>query len=296
MAGAARPAQVRRHGCFARALPALRERLADDIERDDLSRGHVLACAVRLLDRGLFRIGTEEYAVSNETYGLATMMKRHVTVEGDELVFDYPAKHGKRQLREVVDAEVASAVRRLKARRGGGDELLAYREGRYWRDLRSSDINAYLKEQTGLDVSAKDFRTWGATVLAAVTLAATDPERLTPSTRKRRIADAVKQVATQLGNTPAVARSSYIDPRVFDRYRDGYRIDLALVGDEDPSTTLQGDVEDAVLDLLTGSGVRVWSGADARARAEGRSWPVLARPARPRSRDRLPAPGYAANR
>jgi DNA topoisomerase IB len=118
--------------------------------------------------------------------------------------------------------------------------------------LRSADINAYVKQLTGREASAKDFRTWGATVLAAVTLAALDPTHLTAALRKRQVAIAVKQVAVQLGNTPAVARNSYIDPRVFDRYRDGYRIDLALVDGDHPSTALQGEVEDAVLDLVTG--------------------------------------------
>src|SRR3954467_931600 len=156
---------------FARALPALREHVAGDLNGDDLDRDHVLACAVRLLDRGFFRIGSEDYAVTNETYGLATMKRRHVTVEGDAIVFDYPAKHGKRHLRAVVDPAIAELIARLKKRRGAHDELLAYKEGPSWVDVKSGDINAYLKQATGLDVSAKDFRTWNATVLAAVTLA-----------------------------------------------------------------------------------------------------------------------------
>jgi DNA topoisomerase-1 len=237
---------------FARALPELRQHVEADLADGELSRERVLACAVRLLDRGLFRIGTEDYAVSNETYGLATMKKRHVRAHGETLLFDYPAKHGKRHVRQVVDADVAEVVAKLKARRGGLDELLAYKDGGRWRDVKSPEINEYLKDATGLDISAKDFRTWGATVLAAVTLAATNPADMSPAKRKRLITHAVKHVAYYLGNTPAVARASYIDPRVFDRFRDGYRVDVELIGDEDEGTAIQGEVEDAVLDLITG--------------------------------------------
>lgn len=241
---------------FARALPQLRARVQEDLAAGELSRAQVLACAVRLLDRGFFRIGSEDYAVTNETYGLATMKKRHVRVRGDTLVFDYPAKHGKRRLQAVVAPDVAELVAAMKARRGGGDELLAYREGRRWRDVRSGDINAYLKEATGLEVSAKDFRTWGATVLAAVTLAATNAEGFSATKRKRLITRAVKEVAYYLGNTPAVARASYIDPRVFDRYRDGIVIAIDTVAEAPDATAIQGPVEEAVLDLITGESVR----------------------------------------
>jgi DNA topoisomerase IB len=154
---------------FARALPKMRERVARDLEdRDDFGAERVLACAVRLLDRGFFRIGSEDYAVTNDTYGLATMRKDHVALSGETIRFDYPAKHGKRRVQAVVDPEVAVVIATLKRRRSGGDELLACRRGRRWVDVKSPDINAYIKEATGADFSAKDFRTWGATVLAAV--------------------------------------------------------------------------------------------------------------------------------
>lgn len=247
---------------FARSLPQLRARVDADLAGEPMSREQVLACAVRLLDRGLFRIGTEDYAVTNETYGLATMKKRHVTVNGDALLFDYPAKHSKRHLRQVVDPEVAAIVAKLKARRGGLDELLAYKEARRWRDVKSGDINAYLKDATGLDVSAKDFRTWGATVLAAVTLAASNPADFSATKRKRLITHAVKQVAHYLGNTPAVARASYIDPRVFDRFRDGIVITVDGVAEEDEGSAIQGPVEYAVLDLITGESVRSSDGLE----------------------------------
>jgi DNA topoisomerase IB len=238
---------------FARALPALRARVEADLATGGHSRDHVLALAVRLLDRGFFRIGSEDYAVSNETYGLATMKKRHVRIEGDRLFFDYPAKHGKRRVQAVVDADVAGDVEKLKRRRGGGDELLAYKLRGRWVDVRSSDINAWLKDATGEDVSAKDFRTWGATVLAALGLAVS-PVPDTKTARKRAMARVVKEVAHYLGNTPAVARASYIDPRTFDRYVDGITIAGALpaLAVEGDGTAIQGDVEAAVLELLTG--------------------------------------------
>jgi DNA topoisomerase I len=247
---------------FARALPALRERVAADIKGDELDRDHVLACAVRLLDRGFFRIGSEDYAVTNETYGLATMRKRHAAVKGDTLLFDYPAKSGKRRVQAVIDPEVADTIRRLKQRRGGGDELLAYKRSRRWADVRSADINAYLKETTGLAISAKDFRTWGATVMAAVALAVAGPAAGTKIGRKRAITRAIKEVAYYLGNTPAVARASYIDPRVFDRYRDGIVIAVHDLESDPEGTAIQGETEEAVLDLITGSGYRKAPGLD----------------------------------
>jgi DNA topoisomerase IB len=240
---------------FAERLPKLRERVAKDLARDDLSAEHVLACAVRLLDRGFFRIGSETYAVQNESYGLATMKKRHCQLNGDVLRFDFPAKSGKRRLQAVIDPEVAAVLAKLKARRGGGDELLAYKRGGRWQDVRSSDINDYLKDATGHDVSAKDFRTWGATVLAAMALSVSGAAHGTKTARKRAITRAIKEVSYYLGNTPTVARASYIDPRIFDRFRDG--ITIAGVHDElveDPGegTAIQGPVDQAVLDLIAG--------------------------------------------
>ena len=237
---------------FARALPRLREHVETRIALDDLSDDHVLAVAVRLLDRGFFRIGSEDYAVRNDTYGLATMKKRHVRRNGDTLRFDYPAKHGKRRVQAVVDPAVADTIDRLKRRRGGGDELLAFKRGGRWADVKSADINRFLKDATALDVSAKDFRTWGATVLAAIALSVSDEARPTSKTAAKRIVSrAVQEVAFYLGNTPAVARASYIDPRVFDRFRDGQTIAPGVVA-ADGGTAIQGAVEEAVLALLEG--------------------------------------------
>src|SRR3954451_18864050 len=247
---------------FARALPALRERVAADLAGTELDRDHVLACAVRLLDRGFFRIGSEDYAVTNETYGLATMRKRHAAVNGDTLLFDYPAKSGKRRVQAVIDGEIADTIERLKKRRGGGDELLAFKRAGRWVDVRSHDINAYLKDATGLDISAKDFRTWGATVMAALALSVAGPAAGTKTGRKRAITRAIKEVAYYLGNTPAVARASYIDPRVFDRYRDGVVIAVQDLDHDDSGTAIQGDIEEAVLDLITGTSHRTTRGLD----------------------------------
>ena len=238
---------------FAKALPALRDKIEAELQRGGMDRDRVLACAVRLLDRGFFRVGGEDYADTNNSYGLATMLKKHVRLRGDVLIFDYPSKHGKRRVQAVVDPLVADVIAQLKKRSGGGPELLAYREGRRWVDVRSEDINEYLKAATGEDISAKDFRTWGATVLAAVALAVSGAVAATQTGRKRAISRAVKEVAHYLGNTPAVARASYIDPRVFDRYRDGRTIGgaLNLVGADGDATAIQGPVEEAVLDLIT---------------------------------------------
>ena len=239
---------------FARALPGLRERVAQDIRRRGMPREKVLACAMRLLDRGFFRIGSENYAEENDTYGIATMGKRHVTISGDTVTFDYEAKGGQRRIQSIGDPEVADIIRTLKKkRRGGGEELLAYKMGERWVDVKSADINAYLKEATGGDFSAKDFRTWSGTVLAAVALAVAGIASSSKTSRKGAKTRAVKEVARYLGNTPAVCRASYIDPRVFDRFDGGLTIGGALpelVEDTGPWPHVQRAVEEAVLNLI----------------------------------------------
>jgi DNA topoisomerase IB len=238
---------------FARALPRLRKRVAKDIKRPGMPREKVLAAAMRLLDRGFFRIGSENYAEENDTYGIATMRKDHVEVAGDSVTFDYEAKGGQRRVQSIGDPEVAEIARTLRKRRGGGEELLAYKVGRRWVDVKSADINAYLKEATGGDFSAKDFRTWSGTVLAAVALAVAGIAAGSKTSRKRAKTRAVKEVSRYLGNTPAVCRASYIDPRVFDRFDGGLTIGGALPElVEDPASWphMQPAVEAAVLDLL----------------------------------------------
>jgi DNA topoisomerase I len=241
---------------FARALPRIRRRVEADLALPGMPRERALACAVRLLDRGFFRIGSEDYAEENETFGVATMQKRHVTVDGEEVTFDYETKGGRRRLQVIGDPAVAEVVRALRRRRGGGDELLAYKQGRRWLDVKSADINQYVKEAGGGDFSAKDFRTWSGTVLGAVALAVSGPAAGGSMTaRKRAKTRAIKEVARYLGNTPAIARASYIDPRVFDRY-DGGRTIGGILPDLAEDTAawpdVQGVVEEAVLDLLEG--------------------------------------------
>jgi DNA topoisomerase-1 len=239
---------------FARMLPRVRRVAGKHLKLKGMPRERVLACAVRLLDRGFFRIGTEDYAEQNQTYGLATMRKRHVTLGPDGLItFDYVAKGGKRHLQSLVDRDVYRVVETLLRRRSGL-ELLAYRHGRTWVDVRSDDINAYIKEVTRDGYSAKDFRTWNATVIAAVALAVSGKAHASPTARKRAIARAVGEVAHYLGNTPAVCRASYIDPRVFDRFNDGMTIAGALdrlgEGLDLGQPSFQGAIEEAVLDLI----------------------------------------------
>jgi DNA topoisomerase-1 len=238
---------------FARSLPRLRARVERRLALEGMPRGRVLACAVRLLDRGFFRIGSEGYAEENDTYGVATMRKRHVAVSGDEVTFEYEAKGGQRRVQSIGDPLVAEIVRALKRRRGGGEELLAYRDLRRWQDVRSADINQYVKDATGGDFSAKDFRTWSGTVLAAAALAVSGPAAASKTSRKRAKARVVKEVARYLGNTPAVCRASYIDPRVFDRFDGGLTIGGVLpelLEDTGPWPDVQGAVEEAVLDLI----------------------------------------------
>lgn len=239
---------------FAQELPKLRRRILGDLASgEELSRTRVLACALRLLDVGLFRIGSEEYADQDGGVGLATVSRHNVTVHAEDVVFDYRGKSGVRQIQSVRDPLSADVVRALKRRRSGGDQLLAYRERRRWHGVRSEQISEYLKQQIGDQYSAKDFRTWNATVLATVSVAADGREATSKRARKRAIDVAVRGVAEVLGNTPAVARRSYIDPRVFDRYLSGWTIggELDRIGElRGPDDRRRARLERAVLDLL----------------------------------------------
>ena len=218
---------------FAKRLPELRAVVARDLRRSGMPRERVLACAVRLLEVGSFRVGGEAYAEENGSYGLATLRKDHVKVKGKVLWFDYEAKSGQHLQRAVVDDDVREVVVALRRRRAPKDgELFAYKDddGR-WVDLRSQDINDYVKEHLGEEFSAKDFRTWVGTVLTAVALA--DEERpASESGRRRVVKRTAEAVAGHLGNTPAVARSAYIDPRVIERFDDGDTIAHALDTDD----------------------------------------------------------------
>jgi DNA topoisomerase I len=240
---------------FARALPRLRRIVAAELREPSAKREQVLACAARLLDVGLFRIGGEEYAEDSGGLGLATLGKEHVALRGPVMVFDYPGKGGVRRVHVIEDPLALELVRLLKRRRSGGPQLLAYRNGAGWTDVRSDEINDYLKQHMGEDFSAKDFRTWNATLLAAVALAAAGDAAASNAARKRAINDAVHGVAALLGNTPAVARRSYIDPRVIDRYLSGHTIASAVGGArelERSGERVRRRLERAVLDLLAG--------------------------------------------
>ena len=239
---------------FARALPGLRERCRQLVAGDGLTRERVLACAIRLLDLGFFRIGGEEYVEQNGSYGLATLCKEHVTLgDGDTLAFDYPAKSGKRRVQTISDEAVFAVVSALKRRRTGGPELFAWKEKGRWVDVRSSDVNDFVKELSGGEFTAKDFRTWAGTVLAAVALAVADGAT-SRTGRQRAVSRAYQEVAHYLGNTPAVCRKSYVDPRVVDRYRAGVTIAGALgLSDDDSDAArcaIHGVIEAAVLELL----------------------------------------------
>jgi DNA topoisomerase IB len=241
---------------FARALPAVRECVARDLRVRGMPREKALAVALRVLDHASFRSGSDEYRRRNGSYGLATLRKDHVRVGRDEVVFDFTAKSGKRRVQVVRDADILPAIRTLRRRRTGGPELLAFREGGSWRDIGAVDINDYLREAAGGEFTAKDFRTWHATVLAAVALARRENEATATTSRRRAASAAVAEVAEFLGNTPAVARASYIDPRVIDRFDEGITILPALerLGTDDPSDlALRSRVESAVLDLIEAS-------------------------------------------
>jgi DNA topoisomerase IB len=237
---------------FGAALPGIRETVASHLAERGLGRDRVLSAAIRLIDLGFFRPGGEEYAEEHETFGLATIRRDHVTCSRGEIAFDYVGKGSLRHENAIADPQTCAVVRALKARRWGGDELLAYRDGDQMHDVTAPDINAYLREISGEDFTVKDFRTWHATVLAAVGLAvsAAAPD----GGRKRAAARVAQEVAGYLGNTPAVARSAYIDPAVFERYQAGKTIakvlgELGATADYGELAT-QGDAEAAVLRLL----------------------------------------------
>jgi len=239
---------------FGRALPRIRETVLAEMDRRGLHRERVMAAALRLIDLGFFRAGGEEYAAEHETFGLATIRREHVTCGRAQLTFEYPAKRGIQREQAVVDERLCVVIQSLKRRRWGGDELLAWRNGSGPpHDVTAADINDYLREVSGADFTAKDFRTWNATVLAAVGLAVSGHAE-SDSARKRAVARAVAEVAGYLGNTPAVARGSYIDPRVIDRYEHGRTI-ARVLGDLGASSEFgelatQGRAEAAVLRIL----------------------------------------------
>jgi DNA topoisomerase IB len=238
---------------FARRLPAIRERIDRDLGRRVLAFERVAAGAVALLDQGLFRVGSERYEDENESYGLTTLKIGHVRCREGVALFEYPAKSGQRSSHRITDPRLVKLVRALARRGDPDDDLFTYRDGRAWDELDARQVNDWLKETAGDEFSAKDFRTWNATVLAAGALAHHD---LAASANARRKAkkEAVALVADQLNNTVAVARSSYIDPRVFDRFDAGETIAASLRGIEsrtgEREFAAREAIERAVLRLL----------------------------------------------
>jgi DNA topoisomerase IB len=246
--------KFRRLPTFAAALAPAREAVAADLKLKGLVRERVLACAIRLLDIGMFRIGGEGYAEENESYGLATLEKRHVRVTSGAIEFEFVAKGGIKHRSTVADRLVVPTVLALKRRRGRPrDPLLAYRAGAgEWRDVSSDEINQWLKDLVGEEYSAKDFRTWNGTVLVAVKLAG----RTDAPDRAKAVTAAIEEVAEVLGNTPAVCRASYVDPRVIKRYKRGQTIRaeldrLAAKGTSRDFADREG-IERAVIELLEG--------------------------------------------
>jgi DNA topoisomerase IB len=191
---------------------------------------------------GMFRVGSDQYARRDEdpSYGLSTLLPEHVRVRGGCVVLEFTGKSGVEHANPVEDGEVCQVLQDLKRRRRGERRLFAYWDpkARRWREIRADDINAYLREISGEDMTAKDFRTWHGTVKAAEELAAAGPQE-TKTARKKAVSQAMKEVAGMLGNTPAVARSSYVDPRVVEQYERGRTVDP-----DEP-------VEQAVVELLT---------------------------------------------
>jgi DNA topoisomerase IB len=235
---------------FAAELPRLRRAVDRDLRRDGMPRERAVACAIRLIDLGMFRVGGEQYAEENGSFGVATIRRDHVSREGEELVFDFPAKSGQRRVIGLRDRAVREAIEQMRRRRSGPEDLLVYRRSGGWRDVRSEDVNEYIQEKIGERFSAKDFRTWQGTVLAAAELASESPPR-SRSGAEGAIRRAVNAVSEALGNTPSVCRSSYIDPRVFDRFRQGQTIDVTppLSGRLGPRARAR--IERAVLELVS---------------------------------------------
>jgi DNA topoisomerase IB len=208
---------------LAESLPMARRLVTLDLRSTGHSRERVLAAAFRMLDSGSLRVGSERYTNENGSRGLATLLCAHVHVRKECLELSFPAKSGKDWESEIHDADLAALVRTLK-RRGGNARLLAYRNGRSWHPVTSADINGYVKERTGSDFTAKDFRTLRGTVAAAVSLARSGPQK-TVAARKQAITAAMLEAAAVLGNTPSIARKSYVDPRLLDHFAAAETID-----------------------------------------------------------------------
>jgi DNA topoisomerase-1 len=244
---------------FGALLPKMRHHYQDALSHRGLDGERVVAGAVALIDLGLFRIGSPAYTRDNGTFGLCTIERRHVRMGDGVARFDFPAKGGKRWNVEVDRPDVVALLAELKATRGTGPRLLVTRSPGGWRPLSPADVNEFIKSAVGDEFSAKDFRTWNATVVAAAALSLGDTGAGSTASARATAAlvkQAMDQVAATLGNTPAVARRSYVDPRVVDRFVEGRTIRGALARLELPAglDARAGPgreaVEEAVLELL----------------------------------------------
>jgi DNA topoisomerase I len=209
-------------------LPGWRTQLRQDLGGRGLRRDRVVALALHLLDLGYFRAGNQQYAEENESYGIASLLREHVTVRrGGVVAFDYPAKSGVRRQLEIEDPQVVGAVRSLLRCDSAGERFLVCRNESGWVDIRADDLNARFKELVGDEFSVKDLRTWHGTVLAAMAFAEAGPGASARAVKRAETA-VMKAVADELGNTPAVARGSYVDPRVVLSYEHGATIAAAM--------------------------------------------------------------------
>jgi DNA topoisomerase-1 len=207
---------------FAERLPELRRTMSEHMSLEGLPPERVAAIAVRLINLGWFRVGSDRYAKTSRTFGITTLRKSHVSIRGSRISFRYRGKHGIMIRSAIVDPELAGAVRELVALPGA--RLFQFETDGVRCNLDNRRLNEYIREHLGDEFTAKDFRTWGGTLLAAIELAGHDPPE-TPAQSKRRVAEVMRKVAEKLGNTPAVARSSYVSPAVVEQYLDGRTIE-----------------------------------------------------------------------
>ena len=208
---------------MSKSLPEMRRQINADLKKRGLERDRVLALALQLLDLGYFRAGGEQYAEENNSFGIATLLCEHVALRRQAVEFDFPAKSGVRRTLLIEDAEVVRSVRALMRRPERGGRLLVCRNSSEWKDIHADDLNARFKELVGDEYTVKDLRTWHGTVLAAAAFVDADPP-VNKTVIKRVESAVMKEVAEELGNTPAVARSSYVDPRVVEGYESGLTI------------------------------------------------------------------------
>ena len=234
----------------AAMLPQARKRITADLGLDGMPLERACATAVRLLDVGYFRIGNDAYTDANGSFGLTTLERQHVRRRGDALLFSFVGKSGISHSIAVEDAPAVAALDVMRRRAGDSARLLAWKDGRTWHDLSAADVNAYLADLFGGSLTAKDFRTWHATVIAAESLALTEEEGDTKASRKRAVKQATLEVAGYLGNTPTVAWSSYIDPRVVDAYESGSTIGAVATKNYRTPHARQSALEKGVLELL----------------------------------------------